>query len=333
MSTPQHRSFLSIAGLLRSGSSALIDFLRPYPQLQIIDPEFRIFEVGLDELIGSLAKGEKVADDFFEKVQSTTLSYGRIPNVFDKILYQLTARMPGVATRYYQRKGKRISNYDRLFPGFTQSTTTLFEELATLSQVEPQNRIQRQRKLQNLFGTYFDNILAHFPSAKPRQIPVFNQLIRSRIAELPEILPQSKSIVVLRDPRDQFCDIVQTPHKWPEFSGPQRADNFIRMMKKKVRNSRKFIRKNPSNTHAIFFEDLVQAPDRVRKQLESFLQIPPLPSTAPESFDPNLAETKMDLYRSHPAPAEIHKIEAVMPELQGEFEALINQQNSQKTAP
>lgn len=295
--------FISINGLYSSGSSALVDFLRGYQDLEVIDCEFQIFRKEFVELLYKINEGSGFLKKDFLSVRKEMLHYGYRPNISSQ-LYKLTRILP-IKFNYIKFNNRR--GYNDFFPEYEAATIELFDNLQKFNQEALEGQKIPSQKLEKVFRPYFKRVVGYIHTEN--RIPVIDQLIKSPMPLIPKILPYSKIIFVVRDPRDHFCDIIKRLDCKPEFKSLDRAKVFVNEYKYRYDFIDKFIKTSPENVIKIKFEDLIYKEEIVKKYLEEFLKLKGEYLKEFSRFDSDESISNTQMFNIHKEKGEIDLIE------------------------
>lgn len=304
---------ISVSGMYRTGSSAVIDLLREYEELQIVNGEFKPFEAGLYKLLDKLTQGVTLSENEVLQIEKGTLGYGRKAHLLIRVLRKLNNLF---GTKILIEKGKNNRGYKELFPSYSKSTKHLFESIKIINRAirDSGHQDSKQREyLIKALESFFMDLLVDYNLGM--RTPVFDQLIKAERLFLADLMPNAKIICVMRDPRDQFCDIIATPDKKPSFSNPRRVDNFITEYKKRYSNATINLENAPGNVLKIQFEDLVYRNKTTTRNIEKHLQLQSSSNSFyGKFFDRKKAADNVMRYKFHPHPEEIYLIEKSLSE-------------------
>lgn len=211
---------LSVGGSVSTGSSPWIDILSATPELLVVKGELRIGESGLYQAISKLYLNKNLSRGEVLDVESILLGYGEPIPIPLRITLAALSRMPGLPDSLEEkirkyRLGRR--GYDKVVPGFSKHSRYMVGKLASLVERSGEYDSQIMKgEVVSLMSEYFSLLRGDFKSDNsPTQNVIIDQLVAPRLLFdelygplLTEILIDVKFVIVRRDPRDQFIDLL-----------------------------------------------------------------------------------------------------------------------------
>ncbi len=207
---------ISIGGSVSTGSTPWIDIISAYDEVKVLQGELRIGESGLYEMISKLYTGQALTEEEFFKVRNSLINYGQRIPFASRLLFSLLLRVPGIPPSTINkvnqyRKEKR--SYDKRLPGFSLYSKSMLKELELFNtEAGSLTTLARKIKIQQLMHTYFTSLQS---SVGCDNKVVFDQLFSPRLlfdqhygCIIPDVINDVKIVVVRRDPRDQFIDLL-----------------------------------------------------------------------------------------------------------------------------
>ena len=305
--------FVSVGGSYKTGSSAVIDLLREYPQTRVIEGEFKPFGGEFVRLVQDLAAGRSCDRQRLVALTKTVLGYGKKPTIankiFSRVVRTVEPHLPELlrTSDTIKRSGRNAYfDTDGVFPDYREATNELFCELTALNDDVRVNGPIARETLTDALRRFFFRLLSPVENT---DLTVVDQLIKPQMVGIAPFMPFARIVIVTRDPRDQFCDIVRRRNTKSRFRGADRARVFVEDYKKRYHSEDELLRENSDNVLRIRFEDLVYWYTETTERLERFLNLQPDPGRRQESFDPEIAIANTCLFRDHEDEHEIALIE------------------------
>ncbi len=278
-----------------------------------------------------------------EKLKRKTVNYGDRPALPLALYYKILIRLPGPAATMVKRHVSNLSRsmmsrrgYDDRVSGYKQAVEQLFDRLADLDQqMDNLSRGQRVEALTECLEQFFKTVSASFVDPNGAQIPVFDQMINpnklfSKPGEmiLARLLPTAAIIVVSRDVRDQYCDMIRKGKKGYHLLDPEeRVDRYVHEYSRRYEDMHRQLQHLPENVLHVRFEDLILHYQDTKKIVEDFLGINDHLSPR-RHFDPLVAAKNMQLFRDFGNREEIAKIEQHMGQWFYPFESMPERQGT-----
>ena len=319
-------SLVTVGGSVTTGSTPLIDLLREYRELKVVDGEFRPGKY-VYQLAANIHYGEKTGSAAMEELKRNTVNYGERASLPLAVYYKILMRLPRPALNMVKGHVSDLSRlmmsrrgYEDRVPGYTQAAEHLFDRLADLDQrMDKLSRVQRMAALTECLEQFFDTVSASFIDESTGQIPVFDQMINPNklFSEpggliLAKLLPTSAIIVVSRDVRDQYCDMIRKGKKGYHLMDPvERVDRYIHEYSRRYTEMHRHLETLPGNVLHVRFEDLIFHYQDTKKKVENFLDVSDH-HTPGKYFDPSIAARNTQLFRNFGYREEISKIEQSM---------------------
>lgn len=269
--------YISVMGLLYSGSSAVFDYIRQFEGLGYMsNDESRIFMNGISELYELKKRGREPTEDIVERISRI------FSGDFDKSLYSCFGN---------------IKINSRMFHGIdtNKSGKLIREFLEDIKDVDVKKFILLARE-------FIDNFCSLKVSEKIR---VLNNDPGASLIGTTLLFDKNKSVVVYRDICDQFTD--QINHRISHYNygsdnnlNMENAEIFVDILNRKIRlfvRDIEFIKKyNPSRINDIYivsFEGFIKK-KKVRDDLGNFLGLlnPTLETFFPEQSILNIGISK-----------------------------------------
>ena len=316
MSSERDYSLISVAGSYHTGSSALLDLLCGYSGLHVIRGEFSPFERGLFPLLRELHAGRPVAQQELDRIEREVLAYERESRLGYWLLSRgtrvarhfLPARLRDSAWLKRHDRLSGISDFHRLMPAYAEATSEFFRRLSKMNRRLMRGRRLKRSRLRRALRTWFDELF----DLPEDVLPVVDQLIKPRTVALSRLFPFARIFIVTRDPRDQFCDIVNTPMTQPRYRGRDRVHRFLEDYQRRYRREEKIFARERSNVMRVAFEDLVTAPETTRGQVECFLGMEGQWNPESSRLKPEESRQRVGMFVEHSDPSEIQEIERVL---------------------
>jgi len=314
---------ITVGGSISTGATPLIDLLREYQELNVLDGEFRIGEAGLFKLIIIMYEGTPVSEKTINEWEQETLRYGKDFNRLASLLISFLSRLPGPVSKKIQSVSKyrnQFRNYESKIPVFTKSTTELFRNLASLnSKLNDLNDFERMKKVIDSVENFFITISQSLSDRTDDGMIVLDQTITPKKLfgsktnlSLARAMPFAKIFIVARDPRDQFSDLVRrNKTSFRYFSQKDRVINFVEKYTARYTLMSDLIPNLPENVKMVQFEDLVNNYDSTRKSVELFLGISDHVDKF-RYFNPEKALISVGIHKEHDGQDEIRYIEKHM---------------------
>lgn len=331
---------IGVSGYGFTGSGAVVDLLREYSEVQILDNvEFKLSYMpdGVETLKFHLVdhpcryfSSDPAIRRFKEIVKEFSKDYqkktdGKFLGIVDEYLDSLidttwkgTSSFHRVGIPRYKRYiNQSILRRVRSFLyGKLNLWVPFYDKLMYLS-IAPESFEEKSK-------TFLSSIIKAMGAEKEKI--VLNQPFS---ADRPEFsfpyYEDPYAITVSRDPRDLY--ILAKEHVKPRarFIPTDSVDNFIIYYRKIMENARS----STAGTNRLLklsFEDLIYQYEAVRTELESFLDLS-TPDLKHRAFDPEVSKRNTQLFRHNTRYAEdVMKIEAALSEWLYPFEAYGHQE-------
>lgn len=296
---------ISIGGSVSTGSTPWIDIISAYNEVQVMDGELRLGESGLYDIISKIYTQQTPTQEEFFNVKKTLIGFGEKLPITSRIAFSFLHRLPGASPTIINkvneyRKGRR--SYDTRLPGFLSCTKHMLKELELLlNNTNNSDAHTRKIKTQQLMSTYFSSLQKCISSDKK---VVFDQLFTPRLlfdmhygCIMPETLSNVKIVVVRRDPRDQFIDLVLKRKKRYHTMKPcEAASLFVNeYLPRYDRMSAMLENCDPSKVTDVWFEDIFFDFETALSKLEELADLKTRPSVF-HCFDFSDAFAKVKMY-------------------------------------
>jgi len=308
---------ISNTGVYASGSSAVSDLLKEYSSAKVFDDdEYQFFQCpfGLfyleDNLVYSTHRGNsgfslKLFKTFCHRTINKRSLYEKTFNhsfisETDKYINSLCTcdyigwgyvdywLLPPVQKYWFKFR----TGINRRLPRFLQKPAT-FDYLP-----KEHDMAAFSTKEDFLLKTraYTDSLFSHI-NCDGKKVVVFDQLSpSSNSTRFSHYFSDLLTIIVLRDPRDIFCDqMVLNDH-----CIPRDPHSFVSWYKT-VMNASKLDQNDPTKVMVINFEDLIFNYDDSIKKIENFAGLSPKDHCCPRKyFNPQFSQKNTQFWISHP---------------------------------
>lgn len=306
-----------VSGFICTGSSALIDALRSNEIFKAILPEVKVFanQSGLYDVIDAFDRGMEEGSVAFRVFSARLLEEGRSHpskwNIPHRLHYKLRKRH---AEQHYQRQ-----EYGRSIPGFQRISRQYLRSverglLAINAPDEARTLIERAT------SEYFQQICESTLAKSSAQYVILNQTIKpgNRTREGLSLIENARVVVVDRDPRDQYIDLLNSGRldgvirKWGTVTGDAPRD-FARWYKRR-RASFYGLDLEDSRVLVVRFEELCLEPYNVLTKVSRFLGIDGDLDFDPGIFRINDARRRVGQWQTYHMPEEMRAIEEIVPQ-------------------
>ncbi|MGQ7262212.1 sulfotransferase [Vreelandella sp. V005] len=297
---------ISIGGSVSTGSTPWIDIISAYDEVRVMDGELRIGESGLYDIVSKIYANQTPTEDEFLKVKNTLIGFGEKNPIASRVVFYFLLRLPGVSASIIEKVnqyqlGKR--SYDKRLPGFSLFSKKMLKDLNLLLNDSSLETSARKLKIQQLMGVYFLSLRNIISSDKK---VVFDQLFTPKLlfdirygCAIPDILSNVKIVVVRRDPRDQFIDLLLKRKKRYHTMKPSEAvSHFVsEYLPRYDRMSAMLENCDPSKVIDVWFEDIFFDFETALCKLEDFAELKTRPAVF-NCFDFSDAFAKVKMYES-----------------------------------
>lgn len=312
---------ISIGGSVTTGSTPWIDIVSAYKEVQVLDKELRIGESGLYTIASKVYMEEVPPKNEFLKVKKTLLEFGQKIPLYNRLAFALFIRLPGVPADTINRISEyrlRKRSYDKSLPGFSLHSKRMLKELETL--IKELNHLKGaayQKKIKELMNKYVSSLGDCVCNDKKI---VFDQLVAPRLlfdkqygCVISDVLSEIKIIVVRRDPRDQFIDLMLKKKKGYHKMKPcEAASCYVNEYLTRYDLMADMLKKNDrSNVIDLWFEDIFFDFESALDKLEGFTGLTKRPNFS-NCFDFSDASRKVKMYEENRFSKEIEFIEKHM---------------------
>lgn len=319
-------NFVTVGGSVTTGSTPLIDLLREYRELKVVDGEFRPGK-HVYRLAANIHNGKKTGAAAIGEMKRNTVNYGDRATLPLALYYKILIRLPGPAANILKGHVSELSRlmmsrrgYENRVPGYKVITENLFDQLADLDRrMDNLSREQRMSELTEHLERFYDTVSASFVGGSTGLIPVFDQMINPNklFSEpgdmvLARLLPNTAIIVVTRDVRDQYCDMIRRGKKrYHLMDSEERVDRYINEYSRRYSEMHRHLEDLPDNVMHVRFENLIFHYEATKKSIENFLGLSDH-HTPGKYFNPSIAARNTQLFRSFGNREEISKIGKIM---------------------
>jgi hypothetical protein len=311
------KNVVIVSGFINTGSSACIDLLRSFQGVECLLPEFQLFGKSIWDIIG-FQGSDAMWRNRVSMLRSELMEIGKDPCLPRSLL--------GWGPRPRRKLEVMRWGINRELRGYYNAYTADFiGGLIKLgSQVD--NADERDRRVGQLIESYLGRLAGSVGTDDASTI-VFNQTLKPHGATTRclAILPNTKLIVVDRDPRDQYIEL-SIKGRLDEVLSSFEGNKYFSQVPKVDCRSERFAQmalerragfygdwENPDNLLLIRFEDLVLRKDEVENRIRSFLNLPKATVSETDSwFRGDEAHSKVGLWRTYPVQDDIRRIEAVL---------------------
>lgn len=319
-------SYVTVSGSVSTGSTPLIDMLREYKGINVVESELRPMK-HIIKIIIKLAKKNKIDEVTFNALKNETMSYGDDLPLLLSIYYRVLIRMPVPFIRNFKHHVKYLSYkmltnraYEKRIPGYKNATTILFDQLADLNTrlFNIEKNLIKNELAENMVQ-FLNSISASIKFQRPDALPVFDQMItpynlfsKPDAIIIAELIPSMGIIIVSRDVRDQYCDIIRKKKKgYYLIDKEKKVDRYIEEYTRRYEDMHRLLVNSPPNVLHIRFEDLIFHYKPTKTKIESFLNIKEHQNPM-KYFNPQVAIKNTQLFKNYDNQNEIARIEEEM---------------------
>ncbi|MFB9868648.1 sulfotransferase [Vreelandella sulfidaeris] len=301
---------------MSTGSTPWIDIFSSYEdEVKVVKGELRIGESGLYNIASKLYFGETPEKEEFVKVSKSLIEFGESSPVTSRFFLAFLRRLPFGVSALIPVNRQRKRSYEKLLPGFTLYSSYMLKELEWLiinmNSLDSSSRRIKIKKIMNKYikslesCCYADDQIIIDQLVSPRLL--FDEKYGYVIAE---IFDHMKFIVVRRDPRDQFIDLLRKKKKNYHLMKPEEASiAFINEYLPRYDRMLSMLDKDSDcKIVDVWFEDIFFNFEEVLIRLESFIGLKSRPS-AFNSFNFSEASSKVKMYNCTEYSKEIALIE------------------------
>lgn len=288
----------------------MVALLREYRNTQTFPGEFKLLEGQTRQILIRLAQGS-VDGDALGLLERELLGYARRSSDLARLRAQGLRRLQGKLpenSKFSKMLAPHLRTASfpvkRVFPDYPDAVRSL---VADLRAAHRENRLSPGSASLAL-ESFLLRLFAISPSSP--QIPVLDQFLKPGNLPLAPLFPSGRFILVTRDPRDQFCDILSRKTPKPKYLRPERAATFAWDYARRYRHEDELLANAPDNVLAVAFEDLVYRYTETKSRVEAFLGLDPAMWQGPRFFLPDQARANTRLYPAHPRQEEIDLIES-----------------------
>lgn len=235
-------SIVSVQGFGYSGSGAVIDFLREYPCAEVIGyvdkkeegggfvPEkMKMSEIDFIRLSGGLFEIEKYleSDNFF----FNDALLNRTANLFGQAsLFKYSDRVKNLMFKFFSNiTSIHLSNLQQIYYNYHTLSSSSIPDILFLKQMTRSEYV-------NLCRVFLMSVFNVF-AGEGRKFLVCDQLLSDgdlNIKRNIEYIPNLKTIIVIRDPRDTYCWAVKKNVEWIAHNSVEQFIEWYKIMYKNV---------------------------------------------------------------------------------------------------
>ena len=297
----KYRHIVSCQGFGYSGSGVISDLLREYNQVDVygfIDTEGSLGHTKSSDAEIDFIRNTGGILDFERYVNSNNLYHNDaaihllISNFLQSPLCQRLPECRALARQFVSNLVYGVCDCHNwsAYNTILQSEGNRFSSIFYLKNLS----VNEYRQLSKCFLNHFFNVLHHNES----KVLVLDQLFTDFEFDNPrnlEYVPNLKTIIVYRDPRDVFAYANKEKITWLPYKD---VDTFITMYK----NCQKKLDFNSSDYLVIRFEDIVtNRYDYWVKRIEEYLQLDSSCHISPKSFfDPQSSRKSIGRWKMFP---------------------------------
>lgn len=301
-----------VSGFICTGSSALIDALRGDDAITAFLPEFQILggKDGLFEVVEALERDKAQGMAKFRRFAKRIVEEGRCPN---RAYYYRRSVMrkvgAGACFSPYHR-----NSYGKTLEGYQKATRVYLREMAWRLRTaeKPEQMVTNIEKATN---DYFRHLCEQIRGNQNALWTIFNQTIKpgGRTGLGLSLIRDARVIVVDRDPRDQYIDLVQRNRlgsiiqKYGNPSGDLVGD-YIRWYRRRREKFYKFYAGH-ERVLVVRFENLCRNPASVLRKVAEFLELEDEIKVDSSLFDQKIALGKVGMWKEFYDRESIARIE------------------------
>ena len=289
-----------VSGFICTGSSALIDALRGDDAITAFLPEFKIFggEDGLFEVVEAFEGGKAQGMAKFRRFAKRIVEEGRHPNRVYHYRQRVMRKMRGGAyVSLYHRKsyGKAVDKYQKV-------TQVYLRELARRLSVSERPE-QLKAIIEEATNDYFRSLCECIGEKGGASWVIFNQTVKPgpKTGLGLSLIKDARVIVVDRDPRDQYIDLLERNRLEPiiqKYGTPtgDLAGDFAKWYRHRRQT---FYETHASDERVLVvkFEDLCTDPSAVLQAVNEFLDLEEEVVVDSRLFDQRAALEKVGMWR------------------------------------
>ena len=305
---------ISIGGSVSTGSSPWIDIVSAYEDVGVLEKELRIGESGLYSIASKIYLQNTPTKNEFSQVKRSLTEFGQQVPLPQRLAFALFTRLPGISadiqteiTQYLSRK----RSYDKFFPGFTLYSGRMLKELELLiDELKHLKNSEKKLKIEKIMNEYIASLEKCICSDKKI---VFNQLISPRLlfdekygCVASNVFSEVKIIVVRRDPRDQFIDLLLKKKKgYHLMQTNEAASLFVNEYIPRYDRMVDMLETcNHSNIIDVWFEDIFFDFETALNKVETFLGLKSRPNFF-HTFDFSDASSKVKMHENNKFSKEV----------------------------
>lgn len=319
---------ISVGGSIATGSSPWIDILSSCPGFRSVKGELRIGDSGLYTLLSRIYTNETPSLEEFGKVRASLVEYGKKRSLAVRLAVAMLSRSPGLPKgvekkiREYRAGDAGKRGYNQIITEFSAHSSRMVDELMDLvERADSLDEAETQDQLKYLMSEYVSLLFSdpHAEGGAERKV-VIDQLFAPKFIfdkrygmVLPKIFDDVKFVVVRRDPRDQFIDLLAKKRNGYNRMSPDSAvSTFLESYLPRYDRMKRLLKTcDTGRVHAVWFEDIVYDLDAALFRLEKFIGLRKN-SLVFGGLDQNAVAKKMKMYESGTYGKEISLIESKM---------------------
>ncbi|MDI5921860.1 sulfotransferase domain-containing protein [Halomonas sp. LR5S13] len=314
---------VSVGGSISTGSTPWIDIISSYSEVNVLPGEIRLGESGFYNILSKLYWNIPPSLEDYQCVEKMLVDYGKSIPLPAKIAIYFLVNVPGIPNSirsYASGYRLRKRGYNKLLPGFTLCSTDMLKKLKTL--IDNFNTLDanvRRLRLFSLVDEYLYSLEKLMASNESDRV-IIDQLVTPRLLfdvrygpVISDIMSTLKIIVVRRDPRDQFIDMLLKKKKHYHIMS---ADEAVRVyvdqyLPRYDQMETMLERCDSSKVLSIWFEDIFFNFESALDKVESFIGLKKRPSDF-NNFDFHEGSKKIQMYSSGEFSKEVAFIEDSM---------------------
>jgi len=301
-------NFIFCSGLGSTGSSAFINLLQEYEEINVFDREFRL----LVDPNGILDLRRDLFDNwsYFKSDMALRRFKNLYSNLSNRGLGPYALLRHSSVFKDFDEKCNNYFNelifeeYDGIWYGIDTLLSRVIIKLGfkkrgylNSRKMYIPNEIDKQQ-FDLITRSFLNNLFLNKKNSFKRTV-IEENLLGFFATEISEILPGSKIINVIRNPLDVISDSIRV--NW--HACPQNISKYIKFQK--LAYSRLIEKENTYRKSKIYgksiltlkFEDLVLKTEKTRFEIENFLEISKLGKSANKFFNPNISKKNIHIYK------------------------------------
>ncbi|MGM1051923.1 MAG: sulfotransferase [Pseudomonadota bacterium] len=314
---------VSVGGSISTGSTPWIDIISSYDKVNVLAGELRIGESGLYEILYKLYLNIPPSIEEYQCVEKLLLEYAQNVTIVTHAALSILIRIPGLPNsirRNISSYRLRKRGYNKLLPGFSLYSKEMLKKVLFLIEnydaFDNNTRRLRLVSLMEEYLCYFEKTIVN----DDKDIAVIDQLVPPRLLFderygpiILNIMSALKIIVVRRDPRDQFIDMLRKKKKrYHIMSRGDAVSTYVDQYLPRYDRMEAMLKGcDSSRVLDIWFEDIFFDYESTLNKLESFIG---LKTNGPlfTSIDFSAASRKIKMYNTGEFSQEVAFIEGSM---------------------